>query len=145
MKSAFTPVAAALALAACSAYPPPPPPPGAAPLLPPPPPSGAGLAGGDCFRTSDIRNHTVVNAQTLLIRVNRGEVYRVSMGGACLAGAISSDPLIMRQPPGSSIVCRPLDLDIGISKTGFESRCIVDSIVRMSPAEVSVLPRRLRP
>lgn len=134
---------ALLGLAACSAYPPPPPMAGAA--LPPPPPHGAGLAGADCFRSQDIRNHTVANSQTLLIRLNRGEVYRVSMGGACLAGANSSDPLIMRQPPGSSIVCRPLDLDVGIAKSGFESRCIVDSIVRLDPATVEALPRRLRP
>jgi hypothetical protein len=131
---------AILGLAACSAYPPAEP-----PLLPPPPPSGASLAGGDCFRTNDIRNHTIVNSQTLMIRVNRGDVYRVSMAGSCLAGAISSDPLIMRQPPGSPIVCRPLDLDIGISRSGAETRCIVDSIVRASPAEVEALPRRLRP
>ncbi|MGA0607747.1 hypothetical protein ACO2Q0_17280 [Phenylobacterium sp. VNQ135] len=131
----------ALGLSACSAYPPPEP----GPPLPPPPPSGAALAGADCFRTSDIRNHTIVNSQTLMIRVNRGEVYRVTMAGACLAGAISSDPLIMRQPPGSPIVCRPLDLDIGVAKGGMDTRCIVDSIVRASPAEVEALPRRLRP
>jgi hypothetical protein len=129
-----------IGLGACSAYPAPEP----SPVLPPPP-AGASLSGADCFRTMDIRNHTVVNSQTLMVRVNRGEVYRVTMAGSCLAGTISSDPLIIRQPPGSAIVCKPIDLDIGIARSGIESRCIVESIVRASPAEVEALPRRLRP
>jgi len=143
MKLAFALAAAALGLAACADYYPPAPlpPPGA----PPPPPPGAYLSGAGCFRTSDIRNHTIGDAQTLYLRVGRGEVYRVGMGGACLAGAIASDPLVMRQPPGSPIVCRPIDLDVGVSKGGFENPCIVESIVQMTPAEVEALPPRLRP
>ncbi|MCR5874611.1 DUF6491 family protein [Phenylobacterium sp. J426] len=138
--NAAAPILLVLVLGACSAYPPAEP----APVLPPPP-AGASLSGADCFRTMDIRNHTVVNNQTLMVRVNRGEVYRVTMAGSCLAGSISSDPLIIRQPPGSAIVCKPIDLDIGIARGGVESRCIVESIVRASPAEVEALPRRLRP
>jgi hypothetical protein len=129
-----------LALAACA-----PAAPTTKPPLPPAPPSGAALASGDCFRSHDIRGHTVGDAQTLFLRVNRGDVYRVTMSSACLAGAISSDAIITRQPPGSSIVCRPIDLDIGITKSGFESRCIVDSLAKLSPAEVEALPRKLRP
>ncbi len=135
----IAPLAAALGLAACTATT------ASRPELPPAPPSGAGLASGDCFRSADLRSHTVGDDRTLFLRVNRGDVYRVSMSGSCLAGAISSDPLITRQPPGSSIVCRPLDLDIGIAKSGFESRCIVDSIVKLTPAQVEALPRKLRP
>lgn len=149
MKLAFV-CAAALSLTACANYYPPeplpPPPPGPYVGLPPePPPPGAYLTGADCFRTSDIRNHTIGDARTLYLRVGRGEVYRVGMSGACLAGAIDSDPLVMRQPPGSPIVCRPLDLDVGVSKGGFESPCIVGSIVRLTPAEADALPRKLKP
>ncbi|WP_309087586.1 DUF6491 family protein [Phenylobacterium sp.] len=141
MKPASLSLLAAAGLAACSAYPLSPPP---EPLLPPAP-AGASLAGGDCFRTSDIRNHTILNSRTLLLRVNRGEVYRVTMAGACLAGAISSDPLVMNQPPGSPIVCRPLDFDVGVSKGGIPNRCIVESIDRLPPEQVDALPRKLKP
>lgn len=127
-------------LAACAATPPREPVP-----LPPAPASGAGLASGDCFRTQDMRNHEIADASTLLVRVNRGQVYRVTMSGACLTGAMPGDPLIIRQPPGSSIVCRPLDLDIGVSKAGFESRCIVQSIDKLTPEQVEALPKRVRP
>ncbi len=110
------------------------------------PPSGARLPSGQCIRSREIRNHTVADARTLLLDVGGKATYRVTMYGACLAGAISSDPIITRNPPGSDIICRPLDMDIGISKGGdFESRCIVESIVKMSAAEVAALPRKLRP
>lgn len=143
--------AAAAALAACADYygpPPPPLPPPGAPVvpLPPPPPPGAALAPGDCFRSSDIRNHTIGDDRTLYVDVRGSGVYRIGMAGSCLAGAISSDPLVMRQPPGSPIICRPIDMDVAISRGGgFTSPCIVESIVRLTPAEVDALPPRLRP
>ena len=143
MKLAFASlVAASATLAACAEYLPPPPP---GPLLPPPPPPGAFLVSGDCFRSADIRNHKVGDDQTLYIDVSGRGAYRIGMSNNCLAGAISSDPLVMRQPPGSSIICRPIDLDVGVSKGGMESRCIVESIVRLTPAEVDALPPKLRP
>ena len=114
-------------------------------LATPAPPSGAGLPTGQCFRSSDIRNHTIADRNTLLIDVRGKETYRITMNGGCLAGAISSDPIITRQPPGSSIICKPIDMDIAISRGGFPSHCIVDSIVKMSSEEVAALPRKLKP
>jgi hypothetical protein len=113
--------------------------------LGPAPAAGTGLASGQCFRTQDIRNHTIVGDRTLLLNVRGKDYYRVTMVGSCLAGAIPSDPIITRQPPGSPIVCKPIDLDIGIGRDGFETRCIVESIVPMTPAEVAALPPRLKP
>lgn len=128
--------AATLATAASAAKPSP---------LTPPPPSGTGLPPGQCIRSSDIRNHTIADRNTLLVGVRGKETYRITMSGACLAGAMSSDPIITRSPPGSPIICKPIDLDIAISHGGFPSQCIVDSIVKMSPEEVAALPRKLKP
>jgi hypothetical protein len=101
---------------------------------------------GGCFRSHDIRAHSIANdGHTLYLDVEGRGVYRVTTNGACLAGAVSSDPLVMKQPPGSEYICRPMDLDVSVSKGGFPSPCIVDSITPMSPAEVAALPRRLRP
>lgn len=113
--------------------------------LGPPPPSGEGLPTGQCFRSQDIRNHTIGDRSTLLINVRGKESYRVTMRGACLAGATSSDPIITRSPPGSTIICKPIDMDVSISKGGFATPCIVDSIVRMSPDEIAALPKKLKP
>jgi hypothetical protein len=115
------------------------------PLATPAPAAGTGLPSGQCIRTHDIRNHTIADNRTLLIDVNGKATYRVTMSGACLAGAMSSDPIITRNPPGSAIVCKPIDFDVAISRGGFPSQCIVESIVRMTPEEVAALPRKLRP
>jgi len=114
------------------------------PVLPPAPEAGTGLPSGQCFRSQDIRNHTIGDRDTLLVAVNRNDVYRIGVKG-CLAGAISSDPIITRSPPGSSIICKPLDLDISIAKGGFATHCIVDYVVKMTPEQVAALPKKLKP
>ena len=113
--------------------------------LGPPPAAGTGLPSGECMRSQEIRNHTVVDKNTLLLNVNGKGVYRVTMRGACLAGAISSDPIITRSPPGSTIICKPIDMDVAISNGGFATPCIVESIAKMTPEEVAALPRKLKP
>lgn len=115
------------------------------PLTTPAPASGAGLPSGQCIRSQDIQSHSVADRQTMLIKTRQRETYRVTMKGGCLAGAIPSDPIITRSPPGSSMICRPLDMDLAISRGGFETPCIIDSIVKMSAEEVAALPSKIRP
>lgn len=98
-----------------------------------------------CFYLKDIRNHTVADDQTLYFDVLGRSVYRVRTSNRCFAGATSSDPIITRSPPGTANVCRPLDLDLSISRGGLPSRCIIESIAPLTPAEVAALPPRLRP
>ena len=109
------------------------------------PARGTGLPVGQCLRSHDIRSHTVLDRNTLLISGSDRSTYRVTMKGGCLAGASSSDPIITRNPPGSDFICKPIDMDIGIDKSGFETRCIVDSIVKLAPEQVALLPKKLRP
>lgn len=113
--------------------------------LGPPPPDGARLERGDCIRSRDIRNHTIADDQTILLNVDGRATYRVTVSGACLGGAVSSDPIVTRNPPGSQIICRPIDMDLAIAKDGFESTCIVRSIVKMTPEQIAAVPKKLRP
>jgi len=135
---------AAAALTACAedyAYAPPPPPPGAVAYAVP-----AAAVVPACFYTRDIRNHTVGDNRTLFLNVSGRMVYRVETSNDCFAGATSSDPIVIQNPPGSNNVCRPIDLDVGIrSGGGFTNHCIVSSITPMTTAEIEALPRRLRP
>jgi hypothetical protein len=109
------------------------------------PERGTGLPSGQCLRSRDIRNHTIADRNTLLIRGGDKQTYRVTMAGGCLAGATQSDPIITRNPPGADRICKPIDMDIGVARNGFETRCIVDSIVRLSPEQVAMVPKKLRP
>lgn len=119
--------------------------------LGPAPASGSGLPSGQCFRSMDIKNHTIADRQTLLIDVNNRDTYRITMRGSCLAGAIPSDPLITRSPPGSPIICKPIDMDLAIGRGmgggggGFTAPCLVDSIVKLTPEQVAALPKKLKP
>jgi hypothetical protein len=99
-----------------------------------------------CFYTRDMRNHTVGGPNEMYIDVQGRGVYRVTMTNSCLAGAVSSDPIILRNITGSQNICKPLDLDISISHGGsFKTPCIVSSIALMAPAEVQALPKHMRP
>ncbi|HEV2530533.1 hypothetical protein [Phenylobacterium sp.] len=134
---------AAMTLAACAedyAYAPPPPPPSAVVYAVP-----AAAVAPACFYTRDIRNHTVGDDHTIFINVGGRMVYRVETSNSCVAGATSSDPLVMRNPPGSNSVCRPIDLDVGVNMGGFTNHCIVTAIVPMTPDQVAALPPKLRP
>lgn len=134
MKSTCLALAAALAAAALAAD--------AAPTqAPTASAAGTGLPRGACFFTNDIRNHTIADARTLYIRTNREKVYRATMGHDCMAASLSHDTLIVRSF-GVNQVCKPIDLNVSV-RGG--SRCIAQSIVQLTPAEVEAIPERIRP
>lgn len=94
-----------------------------------------------CFFTRDLRNHTVGGDHTLYFDVGGRSVYRVETSNNCLAGASSSDPIVMRNRAGMGQICNKMDLDISVRGIG----CIVTSVTKMTPAEVAALPRRMKP
>ena len=106
-------------------------------------PAQAAKTGADdsCFRTHDIRNHTVGDDHTLYFDVDGKWVYRATMRNNCLAAAVSSDPIVLRQVGNSGYICKKIDLDVGVRGT----RCIVDSLTRLTPAEAAALPKKIRP
>jgi hypothetical protein len=105
----------------------------------------ASATARSCFRSNDIRSHTLADDHTIYINVNNRDYYRVTTQGNCFAGATSSDPLLMRSPPGSTYVCKPIDMDLGVIKGGFTNHCIVGSITPLSREEVAALPPKLKP
>ena len=116
--------------------------------LGPAPPRGTGLAPGQCVRSHDLQGHTIADPKTLLMGSRTKGTYRVTMAGSCLSGAMPSDPIITRNPPGSDMICKPIDMDIAIARGGdadFESKCIVESIVKLTDQEVAALPKKLKP
>ena len=108
--------------------------------------AGKPAAAGKCFYMQDVRNHTVGDDHTLYLNVGNRSVYRVEMSNNCLGGAGASDPIVLKQR-GSSNICQAIDLDIGarVNGGGLPSRCIVDKLVRLTPAEAAALPAKLRP
>lgn len=99
----------------------------------------------DCFRMSQIRGHRKVDDSTLIVAVGSGTLYRWEMGGRCLAGTTSSDPLIMTPFAGTDVICRPIDLDLKVKMGPTASPCIIQSFVRLTPEEAAALPANQRP
>jgi hypothetical protein len=98
-------------------------------------------SGGKCFLTRDLRNHTVGDAHTLYFNVNGRDVYRVTTSDSCLAGATSSDPIVLRDRASTGRICDKMDWDISVRG----ARCIVSGMSVMTPEEVKALPKRLQP
>ena len=94
-----------------------------------------------CFLTRDLRGHTVgVDGHTLYFDVKGVDTYRVTTSGNCLASAITTDPIVLRDW-GRGQICRPLDL--GVIVRG--AHCNIASLTRLTPAQASALPKRLQP
>lgn len=98
-------------------------------------------AESSCFWTRDLRNHSVGGDHILYFDVGGRSVYKAETSGSCLAGASSSDPIVMVNRTGSGQICNPLDLDISVRGV----RCIVSSLTKLTPAEAAAIPRRLHP
>ena len=103
------------------------------------------VEAGSCFRMSQIRNHKKLDNSTLLVEVGNGSVYRWEMGGSCLAGTTSSDPLIMTPVAGTDVICRPIDLDLKVKSGPIASPCIIKAFRKLTPDEVAALPAKARP
>jgi hypothetical protein len=101
----------------------------------------AETAPAKCFLTRDLRNHTVGDAHTLYFNVNGRDVYRVTTSDSCLAGATSSDPIVMVDRASTGRICDKLDLDISVRG----ARCIVSGLTRLTPEEARALPKHVKP
>lgn len=104
-------------------------------------PAGAQPAQDQCLLTRLLQGHTVAgDGHTMYLGANGTDVYQVTTGGPCLAHATASDTVILRDR-GLGKICRPVDLDLSVRGT----RCVVDKFVKLTPAEVAALPKRLQP
>jgi hypothetical protein len=105
-------------------------------------------AAKQCFRTQDIGNHTVGDSHTLYLSVGGMSVYRVTMRNVCLGGISSSDPIELSARGGSGSICEADDLDVRATLAGgggLSTRCLIDDLVKLTPAEVAALPKGAKP
>jgi len=110
-------------------------------------PAGAGekpASAGRCFYVHDVRNHTIGDDHTLYLNVRGNSVFRVGMTNSCFGASGPSDAVILKEH-GSSNICLPVDLDVTLDSGGAPSRCIVDTLTRLTPAEVAALPKKVQP
>ena len=143
-KPAALAAAGALALAACAGQPPSS---YAAASADGAATQASATGGRSCFRVSNIRGQNVLDRDTVLFStgVGRDDIYQVDMRSACLPGALASDPLVLRTTGASDVVCNRLDLDIGVKTPIGATPCLIESIRKLSAAEIAALAPRDRP
>lgn len=93
-----------------------------------------------CFLMRNLRNHIIADPTTVYLNVDGVDIYRVKTDKACMAGAISTEPMAI-QSFGSGQICTRQDLEIVVRG----NHCVIDSVSKMTPAEVAAIPPRLRP
>jgi hypothetical protein len=102
--------------------------------------------GSQCFRMSQIDGHKKGDDRTLYISARHRDVFRLDMSSNCLAGASSTDPLVMSPTAGNDVICRPLDLDLKIRMgPGGLTPCIIKDIIKLTPEQVAALPPKVKP
>jgi hypothetical protein len=100
----------------------------------------APLSGDDCVLVQDIRNHTVVDQNTMLMEVFGKGVYRVTTAQACFRSAISADPIAFNTR-GRERICKASQLGLH-ARSGY---CGAQSIERLTAEQVAALPKALKP
>ena len=114
-----------------------------------PAPAAPNVAGAapQCFMAQQITGHTIGDERTLYLSVGGKSVYRVEMSNNCFGGAGRTDPITISPRGAASSVCGAQDLDVGatLNGGGLTSRCIVDKMVKLTPAEAAALPKGMKP
>jgi hypothetical protein len=101
-----------------------------------------------CFKPQDVGAHAIADNHTLYLNVAGHSVWRVKMRNVCLNGLQSSDPIDLKARAGSETICEAGDLDIHVTLAGgggLPARCVVDELVKMTPAQVAALPSGMKP
>jgi hypothetical protein len=99
-----------------------------------------------CFEVSEVKGHTIADDHTLYLKVGGASVYRLGMSNNCLGGMKPSDPVTVKARSTPKI-CEAEDLDVHaeVNGGGLSSRCILDTLTKLTPAEASALPAKLKP
>ncbi len=98
-----------------------------------------------CIDTHRQSNWKAADEKTLYISQNKSTVYAVEFAGGC-PRMDSPFAKFTQQIRGSRMICAPIDLDIAVHETpGFPVKCLATSIRKLSPAEITALPKEVQP
>lgn len=102
-------------------------------------------AKSQCFFSSQWRGWRAPDDRTVYIRVGGRDIYRLDLTSSC-PGLRSPGAFLINRVRGGTNICSPLDLDLRVSQGGhFSTPCLVKSMTKLSPDEVTALPKSARP
>jgi hypothetical protein len=97
---------------------------------------------GPCFFVSQWRSWSALDDNTILLRVNRNDIYRVGVTGGADQLRAPGNFLISKSHGNS--VCTHLDLDLTAAdhSSSFRAPLIARSLVKLTPAEIASIPKK---
>ena len=100
--------------------------------------------GDQCFLSSDVSGFRAHDDKTLYIRVGVSQVYRLDLMSNCFDLSYR-ERLGFEHTPGNPWICSPLDATVVYGEHGIPSRCPVSAIHKLTPDEITALPKKDKP
>lgn len=100
-------------------------------------------AGNGCFYASQVSNFSLADRKTVNFRVGVSDFYQASLIGNC--GDIAWTDAIAFDAGPNSLVCSGLGATLIVPTVTGPRRCPIQAIRKLTPAEVSALPRGTKP
>lgn len=106
------------------------------------PPAAAASGGRECFSARSVSGFTAVDDDTVDVQVGSRRHYRLEIAGVCTnVNWVNAVALVARN--GSSFICQGFDAELVVRDPGLgPQRCVVNSVRRLSDAEVKAKYRR---
>lgn len=100
-----------------------------------------------CFRAMDWRGSSSAGPRDAYIRVGTRDVYHLSFAQDCPGARFPGPLTIGSLVTGNNLICSAVDLQITVGPQGgsFNTSCIVEKIAKLTPDEVSALPKKAVP
>ena len=109
---------------------------------PSPPPAAAASGGRDCFSATNVSGFSAVDDDTVDVQVGARRWYRLEIAGVC-PNVNWAKGVALVAHSGGSFICQGFDAEIVAPDPGLgPQRCLVNSVRRLSDAEVQALRRR---
>ncbi len=102
--------------------------------------------GQACFFSRDFQQWRSPDPNTIYIRVGVNRFYRLDLSVPCPPLQFP-DVHLVSVFRGTDTICAPIDWDLRVSQfpQGITEQCIVKSMTRLTPEQVSAIPPRFRP
>jgi hypothetical protein len=100
----------------------------------------------DCFYVTQFQDWKAPDPQTIYLRVNLHDYYRIDLNDSTPRLMVPFMHLVLKVH-GSDMICSPLDLDLRLAddRLGFPEPLFPKSLLRMTPEEVAAIPAKYRP
>jgi len=104
-------------------------------------------AARNCFAVSSWRGWSSPSSDTLYLRINNRDVYRVDLVGSADGRSVKSPgSFLVSKVRGSNFVCSALDLDLSVADDhGFKRPLFPRALTKLTADEIAAIPAKYRP